>query len=96
LSEHRPSSSAPVGPPARHRRKRCAAVATDNKRPADGQQGIRSRTQWDAMTEVTNSGNWNATRMALLILARYGPRSAVGAALVEAAIRLIEALGHLH
>ena len=48
------------------------------------------------MTEVTNHGKWNATRMALLIFVRYAPRSAVGAALVEAAMRLIEALGHHH
>jgi len=48
------------------------------------------------MAEVTSHGKWNATRMALLIFVRYTPRSAVGAVLVEAAMRLIETLGHHH
>jgi hypothetical protein len=54
------------------------------------------RTQWDAMTEVTSHGKWNATRMALLIFVRYAPRSAAGTALVEAAMRLVEIVSHHH
>jgi hypothetical protein len=63
--------------------------------PADG-QSVRGRTQWDAMTEVTKHGKWNATRMALLIFVRYMPRSAVGAVMMELAKQLIETLGHHH
>jgi hypothetical protein len=48
------------------------------------------------MAEVTNHGKWNATRMALLIFVRYAPRSVAGTALIEAAMRLIEMLGHHH
>jgi hypothetical protein len=81
--------------PARRRSTRCASGTTSLKRPADV-RAVQGRTQWDAMTEVTKQGEWNASRMALLILARYGPRSAVGAVLAEAAMRLIEILGYLH
>lgn len=48
------------------------------------------------MAEVTNDGKWRATKMALLIFVRYAPRSALGAVLVEAAMRLIEAVSHHH
>jgi len=46
--------------------------------------------------EVTKHGEWNAARMALLIFVRYAPRSAAGAALAWAAVRLIETLAHHH
>jgi hypothetical protein len=48
------------------------------------------------MAEVTNDGEWNATRMALLIFVRYAPRSAAGAAVADAALRLVEILAHHH
>jgi hypothetical protein len=48
------------------------------------------------MTEVTSDGKWNASRMALLIFARYAPRSAAGVALADAALRLVETLVHHH
>jgi hypothetical protein len=81
--------------PSRCGRRQCATVADGIKCPADA-RAVRGRTQWDAMAEVTSHGKWNASRMALLIFVRYGPRSAVGAGLVEVAIRLVETLGHLH
>lgn len=102
MSKHRSSSSAPRGGgdhplripeyPTGHQR---SQRATDVKHPADAQQP-RGRTQWDAMAEVTNDGKWRATKMALLIFVRYAPRSALGAVLVEAAMRLIEAVSHHH
>lgn len=78
---------------ARHRKGRCSTTTPDARRPTEA-QAVRGRTQWDAMTEVTNQGKWNATRMALLIFVRHTPRSAAGVVLAEAALRLIEAFGH--
>jgi len=104
MSEHTPSSVAPHmdgkhllrrDHRSRSRRSRGGTVPAKIKHPVDA-QAIRGRTQWDAMAEVTSHGKWNATRMALLIFVRYTPRSAVGAVLVEAAMRLIETLGHHH
>lgn len=102
MSKRRPSSDAShkgckqlAGTPdypTRHQRRRHTATVNH---PAGG-QATQGRTQWDAMTEVSNRGGWNATRMALLIFVRYAPRSAVGAALMEAAMRMIETLSHHH
>lgn len=61
-----------------------------------GAKPVQGRNQWDAMTEVTSHGKWNATRLALLIFVRYAPRSAAGAALTDAALRLAELLAHHH
>lgn len=77
------------------RRKVRHAAAVDNEQHA-GSREMRGRTQWDAMAEVTNHGKWNATRMALLIFVRYAPQSALGAALMEVAMRLLETIGHHH
>jgi hypothetical protein len=74
---------------------RRSSASALRKRSADA-KFVRGRTQWDAMTEVTSNGNWNATRMALLIFVRYAPRSAVGAALTDAALRLAELFAHHH
>ena len=79
--------------PSRYRRGRCATTVHPEPPKAET---VRGRTQWDAMAEVTNHGKWNATRMALLVFVRYAPRSALGAALVEVVMRLIEILGHHH
>jgi hypothetical protein len=71
------------------------SASTRRKRPGNA-TSARGRTQWDAMTEVTSTGKWNATRMALLIFVRYAPRSAAGAALADATLRLAALLVHHH
>jgi len=42
------------------------------------EHACHSRTQWDAMTEATSAGKFRATRLALLISVRYGPRTGAG------------------
>jgi len=54
------------------------------------------RTQWDAMAEVTSNGKFRSTRLAFLILIRYGPRTSAGAGVLALAYKLIEILGQHH
>lgn len=55
------------------------------------------RSQWDAMTEAISEGRFRGTRLALLILVRYGPRTGAGALITTLAYKLtVAVLGHHH
>jgi hypothetical protein len=71
-------------------------TASEPHKCSAASETVQGRTQWDAMTEATRHGKWNATRLALLIFVRYAPRSAAGAVLVDAALRLVELLARNH